>query len=279
MGREAVRLIRSHDPATPLFLYVPFLAAHTPMEAPPGSEARYAALEPPLRRTFAAMVTAMDDAIGEIVAALDETGMRENTLLLFASDNGANEAFGGDNAPLRGGKYRVYEGGVRVPALASWPGVIEAGRVERGPIHVVDLFPTLLGPGGRHARPVAGPGWAGRVADPGPRRAVTARRVPGERHAEPVGAAPRSLEAGGEARPAARPGRRGRGARGRALRSRRGPGRDARPVGGRTPRGCRSSSERLRGYEQQAVPPLKPGPMPKGFRGPPVWGVFGDAAY
>jgi arylsulfatase A-like enzyme len=148
LGHEAARRIRehaAHDADTPLFLYVAFLAAHTPLEAPDAYLARYPDLSPPLRRTFAAMVTAMDDAVAEIVAALDETGLRDDTLLLFASDNGANEAFGGDNGPLRGGKYQVYEGGVRVPAFASWPGRLEGGRVYEAPIHVVDLYPTLIG--------------------------------------------------------------------------------------------------------------------------------------
>lgn len=144
-GREAARLIREHDVSRPLFLYVPFLAAHTPLMAPPEMKARYASLESGPRRVFAAMVTEMDREIGRIVEALEERGMRKNTLIVFASDNGANEGFGGDNDPLRGGKYMLYEGGIRVPALANWPGVLEAGRVERSPMHVVDWFPTLLG--------------------------------------------------------------------------------------------------------------------------------------
>lgn len=277
VGREAVRLIRGHDASTPLFLYVPFLAAHTPMEAPPGSTARYAAMEPPLRRTFAAMVTAMDDAIGEIVAALDETGMRENTLLLFASDNGANEAFGGDNGPLRGGKYRVYEGGVRVPALASWPGVIEAGRVERDPIHVVDLFPTLLGLAG--GTPPASPALDGLDVWP-----TLARGAPSPRDEFLVNATPsQSALRRGPWKLVVKHGRRrGRGGAAGApsvelFDLAADPG-ETRDLSAQNAARVQDLFQSLRGYEQQAVPPLKPGPMPKGFRGPPVWGVFGDDA-
>jgi arylsulfatase A-like enzyme len=107
-------------------------------------KAPYANLKEP-RRTYAGMVAAMDEAIGQIVAALDETGLRQNTLILFSSDNGG-PAPGRvtSNGPLRAGKGTLYEGGVRVCAFATWPGRIPAGAVVNQPIHIADWYPTLL---------------------------------------------------------------------------------------------------------------------------------------
>ncbi len=89
------------------------------------------------------MLTCMDDAIGRIVSALDRRSIRHNTLLIFCSDNGG---VGGvaDNGPLRGHKAQLYEGGVRVPAVAVWPGVLKAGAIVKEPLHIVDMYPTLL---------------------------------------------------------------------------------------------------------------------------------------
>ncbi|MHC4549262.1 MAG: arylsulfatase B [Planctomycetota bacterium] len=142
IAREAVRLIGKHDPSRPLFLYVPFNAAHTPLQAPDEYVRRYRDLPRRRRRIFAAMVTCMDDAIGAVLGALEKRRMRENTLVFFASDNGGAPA--ADNGPLRGRKGTLYEGGVRVPALISWPGKLKPGSVVRAPLHIVDLYPTLL---------------------------------------------------------------------------------------------------------------------------------------
>jgi arylsulfatase A-like enzyme len=103
------------------------------------------------------MITSMDDEIGKVIAALDKKKMRDNTLIVFMSDNGGNVSamFSGDvdvsklklpadNGPYRGGKGMLYEGGTRVAALANWPGRIKAGEVKEV-IHVVDMFPTLAG--------------------------------------------------------------------------------------------------------------------------------------
>lgn len=95
------------------------------------------------KRAFAAMVTCMDDAIGRIVAAIDKRGMKSNTLIFFCSDNGGVGSVA-DNGLLRGQKAQLYEGGVRVPAVAVWPGVLEAGAVVREPLHIVDMYPILL---------------------------------------------------------------------------------------------------------------------------------------
>ena len=146
LAAEALRILRAHDPARPLFLYVAFDATHAPLQAPPAYVQRYAGIASPDRRAKAAMTTCMDDAIGAIVAELARRGMRENTLILFASDNGGPRGPGGgsDNDPWRGGKGSDYEGGVRVAALAAWTGHIPAGSRVDAMLHVVDWYPTLL---------------------------------------------------------------------------------------------------------------------------------------
>jgi len=144
LANEAIRILRSHDPSTPLFLYVAFTAPHTPLQAPGAYRQRYRYLDDPDRQTFAAMVAAMDDAVGRIVAVLRERGLADDSLIVFASDNGGLESHGADNGPLRGGKTELYEGGVRVPAVAVWPGRLPKGAVVESPIHVTDWYPTLL---------------------------------------------------------------------------------------------------------------------------------------
>jgi arylsulfatase A-like enzyme len=155
-GNEAVKLIDAHDTAKPLFLYLTFNAPHTPYQAPQEYLDRYQSIADPSRREYAAMITAMDDQIGRVVAALDRRKMRDNTLIVFQSDNGGtrNAMFAGegdmskitipcDNGPYRDGKGSLYEGGTRVVALANWPGHIRAGSTVDGMLHVVDLYPTL----------------------------------------------------------------------------------------------------------------------------------------
>ena len=156
LGAEAARLIEGHDPATPLFLQLAFTAAHTPYQAPDAWLARYSGIADPARRAYAAMISAMDEQIGRVVAALEAKGMREDTLIVFQSDNGGTRSkmFAGEgavtgelppsNAPLRDGKGTLYEGGTRVVALMNWPGRIAPGEAP-GMIHVVDMLPTLAG--------------------------------------------------------------------------------------------------------------------------------------
>jgi len=143
LADEACRLIRDKRPEKPLFLYLAFTAVHMPIQVP----AEYEALYPSLKveqRTYAAMVSAMDEAIGRVVAALEAAGLRENTLIVFSSDNGGLQPGKlADNTPLRSGKGTIYEGGIRLNALVNWPGRIPAGRQVDEPLHVVDWFPTL----------------------------------------------------------------------------------------------------------------------------------------
>lgn len=141
---EAVRIVRAHDRARPLFLYVPFNAVHAPHQVPEKYIKPYEDLKEP-RQTYAGMVAAMDEAIGRIVKALDEKGMRRETLIVFSSDNGG-PAPGRvtSNGHFRAGKGTLYEGGVRVAAFAAWEGQIKPGTVVSQPLHIVDWYPTLL---------------------------------------------------------------------------------------------------------------------------------------
>ena len=164
LGQDAVAQIMAHDPKTPLFLYLAFTAPHSPYQAPPEYLEKYQRIADPTRRAYAAMITAMDDEVGKVVAALDKKKMRENTLIVFMSDNGGNRLamlagdadvsklkLPADNGPYRGGKGMLYEGGTRVIALANWPGRIKPREVKEV-MHVVDMFPTLAGLAGATSR-------------------------------------------------------------------------------------------------------------------------------
>ncbi len=143
-AREAVRFIRERDPKKPFLLYVPFTAPHSPMQAPKATIEKYAALpQASFRRVYAAMVDEMDQAIGAILESLDEQGIADDTIVLFFSDNGGSNIFGGVNTPLRGQKGQTFEGGVRVPAVIRWPGQLEAGSVMSQMVTVMDVMPTL----------------------------------------------------------------------------------------------------------------------------------------
>lgn len=144
IGKEAAKRIRERDKNKPLFLYVPFNGVHSPFQVPE----RYLSLYPKLegnRKIYAAMITALDDAVAEIVKAIEDEKLGDNTLVVFSSDNGGpNPGKLSNNGALRAGKGTVYEGGTRVVAFASWPGKIPAGSVVNTPIHIADWYPTLL---------------------------------------------------------------------------------------------------------------------------------------
>lgn len=142
IGVEAVRLIRERDPERPMFLYVAFNAPHVPLQAPEETIAEYSWIEDPVRRTYAAMVTELDRSIAAITTALEEEGLLDNTLLLFFSDNGGALRHGASNGRLRGEKGHTFEGGIRVPALAYWPGTLDRSTFDEQ-ITVMDLLPTL----------------------------------------------------------------------------------------------------------------------------------------
>lgn len=151
IGEEAVSFIEKNR-ATPFFLYTAFNAVHYPMHAPQEYVARFPNL-PPERRMYAAMLAAADDAVGEMMAALDRTGQRANTLIFLLGDNGAtterraglnqNPATAGRNTPFRGYKFSTFDGGMHVPALVNWPGRIPAGKMLDKVVTTADILPTV----------------------------------------------------------------------------------------------------------------------------------------
>jgi arylsulfatase A-like enzyme len=144
IAREAARLIREQPSDQPIFLYVSFNGIHSPYQVPERFTEPYRDL-PQLRGTVAGMLAAVDEAVGQVATALEERGMREDTLIIFSSDNGGSKPGKATmNTPLRGGKGGIYEGGVRAAAFATWPGRIPAAITIDEPIHVVDWYPTLL---------------------------------------------------------------------------------------------------------------------------------------
>ena len=181
IAREAVRIVKA-ERENPFFLYIPFHSVHTPLDErgpfvdtptqvdpknpkrwlnedkikwfndPQGIIQKESDHE---KRLLLAAVYHLDSCIGEIVKALDDSGKRKNTLILFSSDNGPQVNWGGkaypddlkltdfnQKLPFRGKKVDVWEGGIHVPAFANWPGTIEAGKFDQ-PTHIVDWFPTL----------------------------------------------------------------------------------------------------------------------------------------
>ncbi len=177
LADEAVRWIEERDASRPFFLYMPFLAPHTPLDAPDELKAKYADLEdtreparsrntdrtrrmsklmlqPSARPVYAAVVDGMDQAVARVLAKLDEEGIADDTIVLFFSDNGgAAYAMGGaDNVPLRGGKGETFEGGIRVVSLLRWPARLTGGARFDSVMTVMDVFPTLAAAAGIEAR-------------------------------------------------------------------------------------------------------------------------------
>jgi arylsulfatase A-like enzyme len=181
LGQDAVKMIGEHDTKKPLFMYLAFTAAHTPYQAPADYVARFKDIADETRRTYAGQIACMDDEIGKVLAALEKKKMREDTLIVFHSDNGGTRdaRFTGegnvktvpcDNGPLRGGKSQVYEGGTRVPAFANWPGHIKPGEVKEV-MHVVDMLPTLAqiaGASTAKSKPLDGHDVWGAIAEGNP---------------------------------------------------------------------------------------------------------------
>jgi arylsulfatase A-like enzyme len=141
IAKEACKVIASGDSSKPLFLYVPFNGVHSPFQVPDSYLKPYAHLQGN-RQKLAGMLAAVDEAIGQIEAALKQAGRLENTLIVFSSDNGGPPP--GDNTPLRDFKGTIFEGGTRAAAFATWPGRIPAGQRIRQPMHMVDWYPTLI---------------------------------------------------------------------------------------------------------------------------------------
>ncbi len=140
--RHALEFIRRNR-ERPFFCYVPFHLVHAPLQA---KEEDLKGVDPKItdetKRTYAAMVQAMDRNVAAILGELDRLGLRENTIVIFSSDNGATKE--GSNLPLRGGKHSIYEGGVRMPTAIHWPKGGLAGRRWDGLCGAMDVFPTLM---------------------------------------------------------------------------------------------------------------------------------------
>lgn len=144
LGAEAVNFIDRHR-TRPFFLYLPFNAIHTPLQATASYLQRVKAIRNEKHRTLAAMTVAMDDAIGGVMTKLKQTGLDKDTLVVFLSDNGCPTMTGaGTNGPLSGEKVSYYEGGIRVPFLMQWTGQLPAGQTYKQPIVSRDLLPTFL---------------------------------------------------------------------------------------------------------------------------------------
>jgi arylsulfatase A-like enzyme len=153
---KAEDFIRRHKDG-PFFLYLPHFGVHSPHEAKQALIDKFKSKAPAGGHhdpTYAAMIASVDESVGRITALLDELKLAENTLVIFSSDNGGVGGYeragvkkaGGitDNAPLRGGKGMLYEGGIRVPYIFTWPGKIQAATTSDQPINSVDLYPTML---------------------------------------------------------------------------------------------------------------------------------------
>jgi arylsulfatase A-like enzyme len=187
IGDETVRLIESHDSATPFFLNLCFYQVHTPLQAKPEKIAKYEAKAKTMgldkvqtheegdfypcehkkdgrikRRlvqshtTYAAMIESLDENVGKVLDALAARGMLDNTLIVFTSDNGGLSTSEGSptcNAPLTEGKGWTYEGGIREPWLVRWPGVVAAGGTCDEPVTSPDIYPTFLEAAGAPLRP------------------------------------------------------------------------------------------------------------------------------
>ncbi len=126
----------------PFFCYLPHYAVHTPLQAPPELVEKYRKRgHPRIDPVYAAMVERVDQGLGRMLDALDALGLAENTVVIIASDNGALADIA-DNRPFRAGKGHLYEGGIRVPFIARWPGRVPAGTTADWPCYFPDVLPT-----------------------------------------------------------------------------------------------------------------------------------------
>jgi len=140
-SREAVAFVERHR-NRPFFLYLAYNAVHTPMQAPERYQDSFPHIEDPTRRTYAGMLAALDDGVGELLAKLRELDLEEDTLLFFVNDNGGSKNNGSIDYPLRGKKGSMWEGGIRVAFMVQWPGRLRRGVTYDHPVIALDILPT-----------------------------------------------------------------------------------------------------------------------------------------
>lgn len=148
---EAARFVeRNANGAQPYFLYLAFNAPHAPLMVTDKYYRRFPKIKDHQLRVYVAMISALDDGVGKVLDAVRKSGRSNNTIIVFASDNGCAQYNPGlcTNTPLRGGKLSFYEGGVRVPLLMAWPGHIKAGTEYRNPVSLMDVLPTAVAAAG-----------------------------------------------------------------------------------------------------------------------------------
>ena len=157
-GEEACAFIQQQD-KTPWMLYLAFNAPHTPLSAPKPWLDKLTHIIEPSRRTYAAMVAAMDESIGQVLATIESKGQTANTLVFFMSDNGGPDLSAKtgvnftNNSPLRGAKGQLYEGGIRVPMLISWPARLKAGTYTHAVSGMDFLLTSMAAAGGESQAP------------------------------------------------------------------------------------------------------------------------------
>lgn len=147
-AERAVDWLERHK-EKPWFLYLPFNAQHAPLQAPKKYLDRFPGIENESRRTFAAMLSAMDDAVGRVLKKVRDLGQEENTLIFFIADNGGpTQSTTSQNGPLRGFKATTFEGGPRVPFMVQWKGTLPGGKTYELPVMNLDVLPTIIAAAG-----------------------------------------------------------------------------------------------------------------------------------
>lgn len=143
LTQKAIEHLTGYQGEQPFFMYLAYSAPHTPLQYVPDANVDYSHIDNADRRVFAEMTTDVDVHIGNVLTTLKKTGLADNTIVVFMSDNGGNLEGGASNGEFIGGKGTAFEGGVRVPMIVHWPGNIESGTTNT-PLFTQDWLPTLL---------------------------------------------------------------------------------------------------------------------------------------